>query len=261
VRAPIDLDSVTALYRRYARDLERVRAAQRRLYARRGDVHLERFALYRLLSGALGALGLPAHYKRRLKPQLDDIESEITYLLLRDASPRTVVEIGADRGWSTSWMLHALRDNAAGHLYSYDLYDYSARAVPGELAAGRWTLVPGDATAALDRLPAAIDLLFIDAAHTPEFAHWYLAKVLPRLSRGTPVAIHDIFPPPEKAHRAREGPAVRAWLEERRVPHFTASPAAAPEVHERLVAVKRELGLADPIHWSRANPMVFFRAP
>ncbi|MBI4419221.1 MAG: hypothetical protein HY560_00185, partial [Gemmatimonadetes bacterium] len=71
---------LVGLYRKHAPALTRVREQQRRLYARRGDAHLERYAPYRVLSAALGAVGLPAHYKRRLKPQLDDIESEVTYL-------------------------------------------------------------------------------------------------------------------------------------------------------------------------------------
>lgn len=258
---PIDLDRVAALYHRHARDLERVRAAQRRLYGRRGDVHLERFVPYRLLSTALAGLGLPAHYKRRIKPQLDDLEAEIVYLLVRDVRPRIVVEIGPDRGWSSSWILRALADNGTGHLYSCDLYDYSTRAVPRDLPQGRWTFVQGDATTSLDRLPRDIDLLLIDAAHTAAFARWYLERVLPGLRPGTAVAIHDIFPAADKAHRMPEAAVVRAWLAERRVPHFTVSPTQAPEAHARLLRLKRELGVGEPIHWSDVNPMVFLVVP
>ena len=76
-------DYIVGLYRKHAAALARVREDQRRLYAIRGDTHLERsFPPYRLISAALGALGIPAHWKRRLKPQLDDLESEVTYLLV-----------------------------------------------------------------------------------------------------------------------------------------------------------------------------------
>lgn len=258
---PLTLDLVLDLYRKHARDLERVRDQQRRLHGWRGDVHAEQWAAYRLLAATLGALGLPAHWKRRLKPQLDDLEAEITYLLVRELRPRSAVELGADRGWSTTWILQALRDNGAGKLTSYDLRDYCTRAVPAELATGRWTFVAGDVTRMLDSMVVGIDFLFIDAAHTAAFAHWYLEQVLPALRPGTPLAIHDIFPPPDKLERWGESGVVREWLSARAVPHLTVAPTAAPEAHQRLLALKHELGLARPIQWTQANPMVFLRAP
>lgn len=42
-----------------------------------------------------------------MKTQLDDVEAEITYLLLRHVRPAKVVEIGSLHGWSTSWLLRA----------------------------------------------------------------------------------------------------------------------------------------------------------
>lgn len=260
----MDLDFVVTLYHRFSQDLARVREIQRRLHAQRGDVRLERFTAYRVWSAVLSAIGLPAHYKRRIKPQLDDIESEITYLLVRASRPQAAVEIAPDRGWSTTWILQALRDNGTGRLYSCDLFDHSSRAVPRDLAEGRWTFVQGDVTRGargLERLPSPIDFLFLDAAHSVEFARWYLAELVPRLGPGTPVAIHDIFPVPEKADRMGESAIVQAWLEQRHVPYLTASPTAAPAVYDRLMSVKRELDLAAPVHWSTGNPMVFFRTP
>ncbi len=66
----ITTDLVTDLYREHRADLARVRHEQLRL--RRDD---------------------PA-----MKAQLDDIEAEITYLLLRHARPETVIEIGTFHG-------------------------------------------------------------------------------------------------------------------------------------------------------------------
>ena len=257
--AALEVALVAELYRRFLPDLRAVRDEQRRRYAERGDVKLERHAAYRALRAALGALGLPAHYKRCLKPQFDDIEAEVTYLLVRAFRPGTVVEIAPDRGWSTTWLLAALRDNGTGHLHSYDVFDYSTRAVPRDLADDRWTFTLGDVTQPPDRLPPSIDYLFLDAAHSAEFAHWYLSELMPRLKPGTPVGIHDIFPPLERLDRFGEAGIVQDWLAERRVPYFTAAPAAAKGTYDRLVALKHELGLAEPVHRSQANPMVFFR--
>jgi predicted O-methyltransferase YrrM len=257
--APLDLEFVLEQYRRFLPDLRRTREAQRRRYAERGDPKLERFGAYRALSGALRALGVPSHLRRRFKPQFDDLEAEITYLLVRASRPATVVEIAPDRGWSTTWLLEALRDNGTGHLCSYDVNDYSTRAVPADLASGRWTFTLGDVTQPPDRLPASIDYLFLDAAHSAAFAQWYLSQLLPRLRPGTPVTIHDIFPPPERLDRFGEAGVVQDWLAKRGAPYFTAASTASPDAYDRLMALKQELGIAAPIHSSRANPMVFFR--
>jgi predicted O-methyltransferase YrrM len=257
----VTADLVTGLYHKHAPALREVRREQRRLYRLRGDTRLERFAPYRWWSAALGALGLPAHYRRRLKPQLDDIEAEIVYLLVRELARPAVVEIAPDRGWSTTWLLAALRDNGAGHLYSYDIFDHSTRAVPQALAAGRWTFVLGDVTRRLDRLPPKIDYLFLDCAHSAGFARWYIEELFPRLAPGTPVSVHDIFHQAEPTDRFGEARVLRDWLAERRVDYFTAAPAVARDAFDRLMAVKSELGIAEPIHGSQRNPMVFFRVP
>jgi hypothetical protein len=84
----IDIDHIVRLYRAYAHDLDRVREEQRKLLAP----------------------------PTSLKAQLDDLEAEITCLLLPGTRPETVVEIGTFHGWSTTWILQALReDNGTGH--------------------------------------------------------------------------------------------------------------------------------------------------
>ncbi len=257
VPAPtLDVELVDRLYRKHASALRRVRSEQQRLYASRGNLQLERVASCLHVRSMLDMLGLPAQYHRLLKPQFDDIEAEATYLLLREFRPRTVVEIAPDGGWSTTWLLAALRDNGSGRLFSYDLFDHCTRTVPRELAKGRWTFAQGDFTKQLGLLPPRIDYLFLDCAHTAQFARWYVRELFPRLVPGTPIGIHDIFPA-----TGGESQVVREWLSQRRVGHFTVSPAVALDVYDRLLDVKRELGMDEPIHDSRRNPMVFFRLP
>src|SRR5919106_72980 len=257
---PLTLDYIAALYREYATALREARRAQRSLYALRGHARLERFRVLHALGTALRSAGLPAHYKRLLRPKFDDIEAEITYLLLRAVRPNAVVEIAPYYGWSTTWILQALRDNGSGRLYSYDLVDYALRTVPRGLSNGRWTFCQGDVRQHLARLPSQIDHLFIDAAHTAEFARWYTEALFSRLASGTAVSVHDIFHGSDPG-RFPEGPVLLAWLERRGGSYFTASPARAPGVHDAILAVKRELGLDAPIHDSRVNPAVFFRLP
>nr|WP_232327853.1 class I SAM-dependent methyltransferase [Kibdelosporangium sp. MJ126-NF4]CEL14139.1 hypothetical protein [Kibdelosporangium sp. MJ126-NF4]CTQ88506.1 hypothetical protein [Kibdelosporangium sp. MJ126-NF4] len=225
-----DLTVATAirLYEKYLDDLVRVRAEQRALH-----------------DGGM-------------KAQLDDIEAELTYLRLRETTPETVVEIGSLHGWSTTWILRALRDNGVGHLSTFDIVDGARRNVPTSLADGRWTFVQGDVRDTMDAFPAGIGYLFVDAAHTARFARWYLAHVFPRLSPGTPVSVHDVY------HHARplpfsEGSVVLNWLAEQKIQPFTSAKAAAADDYERLTRARARLGLAEPVHPGTANPMIFFR--
>ncbi|GGU29941.1 class I SAM-dependent methyltransferase [Streptomyces coeruleorubidus] len=227
---PLDIDHVVRLYRTYADDLDRVREEQRVLLA-------------------------PPH---AMKAQLDDIEAEIAYLLLREARPETVVEIGTFHGWSTTWILSALRDNGTGHLYSYDVVDHVLREVPGRLAEGRWTFTQGDVRENLEKVPDTADFLFIDAAHSARFARWYVRHLLPRMRPGIPVCVHDVFHG-RRALPFTEGAVVLHWLAERGNRYFTASRAHAPEIHDRLNDVKRRLALGHPVKNSTDNPMIFFR--
>src|SRR5436190_17043076 len=88
--------------------------------------------------------GLPAHFKHRFKPKFDDIEAELTYLFVRSLRPDVVLEIAPYYGWSTTWLLQALRDNGAGRLHSYDLVDYSRWTIPSDLGGDRWRFTQAD---------------------------------------------------------------------------------------------------------------------
>jgi predicted O-methyltransferase YrrM len=226
----LTVDAAVALYRKHLDALRVVRAEQRELHG----------------SG--------------MRAQLDDIEAELTYLRIRECRPESVVELGALHGWSTTWMLKALRDNGSGHLHSFDLIDKARRNVPADLADGRWTFVPGDVRDTAAKFPAEIGYLFVDAAHTARFARWYLAEVFPRLRPGTPVSVHDVF------HHSRplpgsEGAVVLKWLAGKGITPFTVARPAAPNDYERIMQVRTRLGLTDTIHPGRTNPMIFFRSP
>jgi predicted O-methyltransferase YrrM len=227
---PFDVTDVAALYRKYADDLAAARNAQRALLAPGGP---------------------------RLRPKLDDIEAELTYLLVRHHRPQLVAEIGTFHGWSTTWLLRALRDNGAGELHSYDIIDHARRSVPAALAEGRWTFRHGDVREA-DLAPDRIDYLFVDAAHTAGFARWYTRELFERLRAGTPVSVHDVYHR-RRAGRFSEGRVVLDWLAARHLGHFTASRAATPAQYAEIVAVRESLGLAEPVHQSGPNPMIFFQ--
>ena len=225
----IDLETVLSLYREHADALGAARDAQRALL----------------------------RSNRGLRPKLDDIEAELTYLLVRDTKPERIVEIGTFHGWSTSWLLRALADNGTGHLQSYDIVDHVLGTIPGELSADRWTFHHGDVRAAANLRPSRIDFLFIDAAHTARFARWYVDNLLADLRPGTPVTVHDVYHR-RTAGRFSEGRVVLDWLARRGDGHFTASARAAPQAFREISAVKRALGLGEVVHQAAPNPMIYF---
>ena len=225
---------VAGLYEKYAEDLRRVRGEQRELYGR--------------------------HRRAGGRAQLDDLEAEISYLLIRHSRPAALVEIGCLHGWSTSWLLRSLRDNGDGTLYSFDRIDAARRRVPPDLSEGRWRFTEGDVREQIAELPDDIGHLFLDAAHSARFARWYLRTLLPRLAPGTVVSVHDVH------HRARplpgsEGAELLRWLRAADIPAFTVAAAKAPDVNSRLRGLRVELGLAEPVHSGTDDPMVFFTTP
>ena len=254
----LDLKAIEALYRKYETDLKRVREEQIQFYRTSGYLPSrlaswgERFKSYSyrvksyLTRGAL------------LKPQLDDLEAEITYLRVREANPATVVEISPCGGWSSTWILQALRDNGKGELHSYDLVDTSTHNVPKNLAAGRWHFHQGDVTKNPESLPARIDYLFIDSDHSAQFAKWYIDQLFPRVASGTPTSVHDVFHTSDPTGFDSEGGVIVRWLEEKNTPYFTASSARSPESYQKIQSIKANLGLNRRIHHSDYNSMIFF---
>lgn len=223
------VDFVAGLYHRYAADLVRVVEQQR---AMAGD-----------------GLG---------RPGLDDLEAEITYLLLRQLRPEHVVEIGTSHGRSSSWLLSALRDNGNGRLVSFRRSPRPS-VVPPALAADRWTVHTGDVRERIDELPETTDYLLLDAGHGARFAHWYVRTVFPRLASGTPVGVHEVYRG-GSAWARREGGVVLDWLAEREVPHFTVAPRLAPQAFAALTDLRRELGV-DGARGTVTNPMIWFEMP
>ncbi|MER5672768.1 class I SAM-dependent methyltransferase [Pseudonocardia alni] len=194
-----------------------------------------------------------------ITPQLDDVEAELTYLLLRHHRPSQVVEVGTYYGWSTTWILSALRDNGSGHLQSFDLVDHVCGTVPEELSTGRWTFHRGDLRETVGRVPADTGYLFVDADHGRRFARWYLEHLFGRIATGTPTSVHDVFHLP-RARPFTEGSEVLRYLERSGTGWFTSSRAAAPRNLRALDAVRAELGITGVRGTSR-NPMIFFSMP
>lgn len=205
----LTLDSILPLYRKFGNDLKRVHQLQNQFYSRhtRPD-WLEQNVAWRAARYVTRSLKLPVKAFISLRPQLDDVESELTYLLVRESRPETVVEISPSAGWPSSWLLHALKDNGSGTLYSFDVIDDSVHLLPPELTQVRWKFIQGNVRRTLGKLPECVDYLFMDSDHSDEFARWYIGTILPRVQPGGIVSVHDVFHTSDPSSHHKEGGVV-----------------------------------------------------
>jgi predicted O-methyltransferase YrrM len=203
-----------------------------------------------------------------MHPSFDDFDCEISYLLVRERRPAIVVEVSPAGGWSTSWILNAVKDNGSGTVFSYDLVDRARRILPRELTESRWVCLKGDVRRAGPLIPDSIDFLFVDCLHTGEFAHWYVEHLFPRLSKNATVVIDDVFIAADTLFTrkgGREGvesepDVVLSWLAKQKLPYFTVAPSVAEDQFRILSSLRSELGIQGKIHYSEKNPALFFRS-
>ncbi len=154
-------------------------------------------------------------------------EAASLYMMVRHMKPMFMVECGVGHGWSSTWILHALRRNGEGVLFSFDILHDAiehARKITGEFS-DIVTFTEGDATPSLscafgmmggmqdyDAMPEErkdtlgkmlrqmkpmlgsrfVDMLFMDGYHNYEFGHWWTTQVVPYVAKGGVVAVHDI---------------------------------------------------------------------
>ena len=268
-KAELVTSKIVELYRDYESDLRAVRASLAQIYSEKRSAR-DGFLLQ------VGGVLLPVlpdsvtnslrRVDRRvrsssptLRPSFDDVEAEVTYLLLRRSRPKIVVEISPSGGWSSLWILSALKDNGSGCLYSYDLVDDAKKNIPSGLSADRWVFVRGDVRQAVRALPRPIDYLFVDSDHSAEFADWYIQNVFPLLGPNSIVSIDDVFrAPTDRPREFGEGRRVLEWLKTEGLEYLSFSPYAPSAGYEQAMRVKAELAMDRPIHNSIVNPCLFF---
>lgn len=200
-----------------------------------------------------------------------DLEVEINYLRVRYYKPDNIMEMAPAFGYSTHWLLHGLRDNNKGHLYSFDIHDYSLKYVPKELSQGRWNLTVGNAITGipLGNYPVW-DYIFIDADHSLEFGRAYCHNILNNFwsKKTVPLSVHDIyspliFNPPDQP--SPEGIAVLEWLAftQRAQNVFTVAPSKEKELFETVMEIRKSIGLDEtPLNeagkrFGPVNPTLF----
>ena len=135
------------------------------------------------------------------------------YAICRWFNPGVVVETGVHYGASTSFILSALNDNQAGHLYSIDapnrVYNSSkgkhSDLLPDGCETGfvvpqflksRWTLIPGTSYEKLAELldkVGNIDIFFHDSEHTYETMLFEFKEAWPKLKPGGLLIADDVL--------------------------------------------------------------------
>lgn len=124
-----------------------------------------------------------------------DREGELLYITIREARPGLVVEISPCHGYSTNYILAALRSNGSGVVHSYELMAEvdgapTEKVIRGnlldDLPQDALRVIIGDAR--LQEIPAA-GVLLIDSAHEDHFAAWVFDTLIPQAGY---VVQHDL---------------------------------------------------------------------
>ena len=143
-----------------------------------------------------------------------DREAEMLYMQIREWKPSRVFEMAPNRGYSTHFILTALKANGRGHLDSFDIHSAADRAVEDTELRAHWSFHLKNVTEYAESQPQMMnkyDFIFIDALHTIEFSDWYTKTLLShQVQFKTPVVIHDIVA--NNGYSGRESMAVFAFL-------------------------------------------------
>lgn len=123
-----------------------------------------------------------------------DIQTHLSTLYDAARMTEAMLELGTRGGVSTSALLAGTCDSSVeGHLWSVDRDDCSALFAE----CPRWTFIQADScdVAAIEAagLPALIDVLFIDTAHTREQTYRELSTWGPRVRPGGIILLHDAY--------------------------------------------------------------------
>ena len=226
LRLPVEL--MGDLYADFGSDLRRTRAYQRLFY----EAGIGQWAFF------------------------DDVEAEWLYLFTRHLKPKLVVEIGCGSGWSSSWTLRALQDNAHGKLISIDPRNDAARLLPDDLKT-RWEFWHGPVQQFA--VPEVAFLLY-DATHNnPECAE-IMPGLLDKIQPGGIGCVHDVFMLPQSPAEAghADSEVAFSWLKDKNLPYFT--PAKCyPDSWAQIQAWRTAANLGANIHYYESNPLLCFQ--
>lgn len=128
----------------------------------------------------------------------DQLEVEMSYMRVREARPQIVFEISPAYGYSSLILLHALKRNGVGRLYSFDKQDKATRWLPREFVgdAFLYNFTVGDVRTTLSGALQSIgppNYAFLDSFHSREFGTFFQRELLSRMAAGAFVSWHDVY--------------------------------------------------------------------
>lgn len=258
----IKFKNIALLYSKYANDLKRIIKQQEIFYQKYNLKWYQKNILFNTLlyRGHIWQAHAKSSIGEEIKvypPCFGDLEAEITYLLIRESKPKSIVEFSPASGWSTSWILSALRDNGSGFLTSIDLRNDSEKMLPKELTQLRWKLILEDVHKVNFDLFKNCDYLFIDSDHSKDFAEWYISAIFPLIKRDTPVSVHDIF---LRKEVYGEISILLNWLKSNNISYCSPSKYVSGQfsILSDIMKSRREIGLTKFIHKYRDSAVFFF---
>ncbi len=113
--------------------------------------------------------------------------------------PKTIVELGTFRGYSTSWLILGTLLNQAGHVHAFEVFK---EGYYGDMWYDRFGLpkkdffyheIPGGIWNFASEVPEKIDLIFHDTDHNAGPSEKEMALLIPRLSVGGLILIDDML--------------------------------------------------------------------
>lgn len=144
----------------------------------------------------------PKHTYHYANPFFGPVDADLLYAMLRETRPRRVVEVGS--GFSSRVIAHAIRRNRSEdptYTCQYLVVDPFPGAVTAQIPEiTRLIRRPVQSMPFSFFALEAGDVLFIDSSHVLKIGsdvHYLYLSVLPELSPGVLIHIHDIFLPAE----------------------------------------------------------------
>lgn len=197
-------------------------------------------------------------------PQYDDIEAEITCLLIMFYKTKLIYEFSPCGGWSTLYMLNTLKQSELDKdaaIHSFDIQDICSTNISQfpDLKP-MWNFHLGNVCDKYGDFPVDIDYLFIDSDHSANFANIYIENLLVPLlqkckqqNKKIVVSVHDVF---HSRYPSDEGKAVIEFLLQNQIPYFSPN-----NIHHKKIIddIRKENKLdKELVHHATSNPAIFF---
>lgn len=147
-----------------------------------------------------GAEGTPLFHNAP-KMHVASIEIEMGQKLrdlVVEHKPNVLVEVGTNRGFSTTWLMLGMIENGKGHLTTFDIVDaleaygrpyWDQFGLPKEMV----TYVTKPIWDNPPELCMPIDFVFHDASHDVDPTAKEIEALAPRVVKGGIITFHDIF--------------------------------------------------------------------